>query len=111
MGWALNSDGWWFLLTFGLLGSGELFGAYFPNYVTTASEKEFVRVNMAYLSVLSTLTGFSSLAFGLISDNFGRPASFYVSAAMLVLALLLISLLPANPTPRGSPWRCSAKRC
>ncbi len=100
MGWALNSDGWWFLLTFGLLGSGELFGAYFPNYVTTASEKEFVRVNMAYLSVLSTLTGFSSLAFGLISDNFGRPASFYVSAAMLVLALLLIMLLPADPTPR-----------
>ena len=100
MGWALNSDGWWFLLTFGLLGSGELFGAYFPNYVATASEKKFVRVNMAYLGLLSALTGFSSLAFGMISDRHGRIASFYVSAGMLVLALLLIALLPANPTPR-----------
>ncbi len=102
MGWALNSNAEWFLLTFGLLGSGELFGAYFPNYVTTASEKKFVRVNMAYLGVLNTLTGFSSLAFGLISDSYGRIASFYVSAGMLVLALLLITLLPADPTPHES---------
>lgn len=99
MAWALGSQGWWFMATFGLLGAGELFGAYFPNYVTTASEKNFVRLNMAYLSVLSTLTGFSSAAFGAISDRYGRIASFYVAAAMLVVALLLIALLPANPKP------------
>jgi len=101
MGWALNSTGWWFMATFGLLGAGELFGAYFPNYVTTASEKRFVRVNMAYLSVLSTLIGFSSLAFGAISDSYGRMASFRVAAGLLVFALFLICfLLPADPTPR-----------
>jgi hypothetical protein len=102
MGWALGSTGWWFMATFGLLGAGELFGAYFPNYVTTASEKKFVRVNMAYLSVLSTLIGFSSLAFGAISDAYGRIASFYVAAGLLVFALFLIGLLPADPTPRES---------
>jgi hypothetical protein len=100
MGWALYSTGWWFMATFGLLGAGELFGAYFPNYVTTASEKRFVRVNMAYLSVLSALIGFSSLAFGAISDAYGRIASFYVAAGLLVFALFLIQvLLPADPTP------------
>lgn len=110
MGWALTSTGWPFMLTFGILGSGELFGAYFPNYVTTASRKSFVRVNMSYLSVLSAVTGFASLAFGLISDRVGdyygdqtvgRYASFYAAAALLVVAMILITvLLPPNPTPR-----------
>ena len=101
MTWALTSTGWWFMLTFGILGAGELFGAYFPNYVTTASRKAFVRINMAYLSVLTALTGFSSMIFGKISDNFGRIASFYTAAALLVTGLVLICiLLPANPTPR-----------
>jgi predicted MFS family arabinose efflux permease len=101
MGWALTSSGWWFMATFGILGAGELFGAHFPNYVTSASSKAFVRINIAYLSVLSTMVGFSSLAFGLISDNFGRIASFYAAAVLLGLALVLIYvLLPANPKPR-----------
>jgi MFS family permease len=102
MGWALNSRGAWFLATFGLLGAGELFGVYFPNYVTTASEKKFVRVNMAYLNVLSAVVGFSALAFGAISDEYGRVASFYVAAGLLALALVLTcGLLPADPSPRG----------
>ena len=104
MGWALNSTGWWFMATFGLLGAGELFGAYFPNYVTTASEKKFVRVNMAYLAVLTPLIGFSSLAFGRISDRFGRIASFQVAAGLLAIALALICvLLPADPKPVEKP--------
>ncbi len=104
MAWALGSSGWWFLATFGLLGAGELFGAHFPNYVTTASEKKFVRVNMAYLNFLTALVGFSSVAFGAISDAHGRPASFYVAAGLLVLALGLICvLLPADPAPRERP--------
>ena len=53
---------------------------------------------------LSALIGFSSLAFGAISDRHGRVASFYVAAGMLALALVLIGvLLPADPTPREGP--------
>ncbi|MDB5337547.1 MAG: hypothetical protein JWN70_3166 [Planctomycetaceae bacterium] len=101
MTWALSSTGWWFMLTFGLLGAGELFGAYFPNYVTTASQKPFVRINMAYLSFLTAITGFSSVLFGAISDRYGRIASFYTAAGILVIALILICLLlPPNPTPK-----------
>ncbi|MFM2097050.1 MAG: hypothetical protein RIS70_4174 [Planctomycetota bacterium] len=98
--WALTSNGWWFMATFGLLGAGELFGAHFPNYVASASQKRYVRLNMALLTALSAFIGFSSLAFGIISDRYGRIASFYVSAGMLVAALILIAwLLPADPTP------------
>lgn len=101
MVWAIGSSGWWFMATFGLLGAGELFGAYFPNYITMASEKRFVRVNVAYMNVLSVLIGFSSIAFGMISDRFGRVSTFYVSTIVLVLALVAIrQLLPANPTGR-----------
>jgi MFS family permease len=105
MGWAIFSSGWWFMATFGILGAGELFGAYFPNYITTASEKRFVRVNLAYMNVLSVLIGVSSLAFGLISDAFGRVASFYIAAGLLALSLVLIrQLLPANPAiPESDP--------
>lgn len=101
MGWALTSSGWPFLLTFGLLGAGELFGCYYPNYVTTASLKRFVRLNISYLSVLSAFVGFSSILFGAVADRYGRIASFYVAAGLLLLGLALtFLLLPRDPTPR-----------
>lgn len=113
MAWALasstpsflaNFSSWWFMLSFGLLGAGELFGAYYPNYVATASAKPYVRLNMSYLSMLSVPIGFSSVAFGFISDAYGRPASFYAAAAILVLAIVLIyTLLPSDPTPKELP--------
>jgi len=99
--WALSSSGWWYMLTFGIMGAGELFGAYFPNYITTASSKQYVRINMAYASVLSALTGFASVIFGAIAKKYGLVASIYVGDRILVLALLLICLmLSANPTPK-----------
>lgn len=104
MAWALNASGWWYLLTSGLLGAGELFGAYFPNYVTTASATSQVRVNMAYLSLLGTLVGFASVIYGQISDRFDRIASFHAASGLLVLAMLLIVVvLPSRPTPQESP--------
>lgn len=98
-----------FLVSFGILGAGELFGAYFPNYVATASAKKYVRINIAYLGVFSLFVGFASYAFGQISKHFGqvhgemqgRIISVYFAVAVLIVGLLLIVvLLPANPTPR-----------
>jgi hypothetical protein len=101
MAWAINTSGWWYLIAAGLLGAGELFGAYFPNYITTASAKSQVRANIAYLNLLGALAGFASVLFGRISDGFGRIASFHTATGLLVLAMLLILFaLPARPTPR-----------
>jgi MFS family permease len=101
MAWALNATGWWYLMSAGLLGAGELFGAYFPNYIATASAKSQVRANIAYLNLLGALVGFASVIFGLISDRFGRIASFHTATGVLIVALILIIVaLPSRPTPR-----------
>ncbi len=103
MCWALNVTGWWYLLAMGWLGAGELFGAYFPNYIATASSKSQVRVNMAYLSLLGSLVGFASVAFGQISDTFGRKESFFVATRVLAAAMVLIVFaLPMKAQPRES---------
>ncbi len=103
MAWALNASGWWYLLSAGILGAGELFGAFFPNYIATASPKSRVRVNMAYLNLLGALVGFASVLFGVIADEYGRIASFRTATGLLIIAFVLVALLlPANPTPRGA---------
>jgi predicted MFS family arabinose efflux permease len=102
--WAVYFTGPMFMISFGILGAGELFGAYFPNYVTSASAKRYVRVNVAYMSVLGATTGFAAVVYGWISDAFGRFASFYTAIGVLVLSLGLICLLlPPNPDPKESP--------
>lgn len=109
MAWALNTSGWWYLGTAGLLGAGELFGVYFPNYVTTASAKSQVRANIAYLNLLAALVGFASVIFGQVSDRFGRIASFHTATGVLIVAMLLIMFaLPARPTPREEPPSAAA---
>lgn len=103
MAWVLTVSGQAYLIAFGLLGAGELFGVYFPNYIATSSSKSQVRANMAYLSLLGSLVGFASVFFGLISDRWGRIASFYAATGLLLAAMLLIGLiLPAQPAPQDS---------
>jgi MFS family permease len=103
MCWVLNVTGPWYLISFGLLGAGELFGAYFPNYIATSSSKSQVRANMAYLSLLGSLVGFASVLFGLISDRWGRIASFHTATGLLLAAMVLMALvLPAQPVPQDA---------
>ncbi len=103
MGWALNASGQWYLISFGLLGAGELYGVYFPNYIATSSAKSQVRVNIAYLNLLGSLVGFASVIFGQISDRFGRIASFHAATGILIAAMALIAVaLPARPAPQDS---------
>jgi hypothetical protein len=46
--WAMFVPGTWFLLSFGLLGMGELYGVYGPNYILSASPKAHMRRNMSF---------------------------------------------------------------
>jgi hypothetical protein len=98
--WALLVSGPWYLLSMGLLGAGELFGAYFPNYVASASRKSRVRLNMAYLMLVGALAGFASIIFGAISDGSDRRVSLYTAVGVLVATMIMICwALPADPCP------------
>jgi hypothetical protein len=98
--WALSVSGTWYLVSMGLLGAGELLGAYFPNYVASASPRLRVRLNIAYLNLIGALAGFAPLMYGAISDRFDRRTSLYTAAgALLVILWLMVAYLPANPRP------------
>jgi len=108
--WVSLVPGRWFLLSFGLMGAGELFGVYYPNYILSCSPKEKMRRNMAFTSMLNMPAGFAPLLFGFIADTvgaaadnkkFGFQVSFLVAAAFLIAALLVVQLmLPARPQPQ-----------
>jgi hypothetical protein len=108
--WVSLVPGRWFLLSFGLMGAGELFGVYYPNYILSCSPKEKMRRNMAFTSMLNMPSGFAPLLFGFIADTVGAAAdnkklgfqmSFLVAAAFLSAALLVVQLmLPARPQPQ-----------
>jgi hypothetical protein len=102
--WVLGSSGYWYLLSAGLLGAGELFGAYFPNYVVSASSKSTVRANVALLNLLGSFVGFASVGYGLISETYGRTATFYSAGGLLILSVgLILATLPPRPTAPDEP--------
>ena len=99
--WAWGVPGKYYLVSFGLLGAGELFGVYYPNYVVCCSPRSQTRRNMAYTSMCTVLVGFAPVFYGTFSDQFGLRGSFLVAAAILVLTMLLVQFgLPARPAPR-----------
>jgi hypothetical protein len=99
--WVLAVPGKWFLLSFGLMGVGELFGVYYPNYILSCSAKSQMRRNMAFTSMLNMPLGFVAVAYGLLGDVFGLRASFALSSGLLVVTLLIVQFtLPARPRPR-----------
>jgi predicted MFS family arabinose efflux permease len=99
--WVLFGTGNWFLLSFGLMGAGELFGVYFPNYVLACSAKSKMRRNMALTSLLRTPAMLAPYAYGAIADIYSLRASFWIAAGILLATLLIILFgLPADPRPR-----------
>jgi hypothetical protein len=99
--WALSASGEWFLLSFGFMGVGELFGVYYPNYILCCSAKSQMRRNMSYNSMLNMPSAAAGQFYGSLADRVGIRASFWVSTGVLVATLLLVQFaLPARPRPR-----------
>lgn len=98
--WVLGMPRQWFLVSFGLMGAGELYGIYFPNYIMNRSHPNRVRHNMAFIGLLGLVTSVAPASFGMIADRFGLPASFVIAASVIAAALVLIALgLPNRPQP------------
>jgi hypothetical protein len=109
--WALLVPGPFFLITFGVLGAGELFGVYYPNYILDCSPRRHLRRNMVFTGMITVAVGFAPVLYGRISDTVGRTdrrlgfqASFVTSLAILAAAMLIVWLtLPARPQPPDDP--------
>jgi predicted MFS family arabinose efflux permease len=99
--WVLSVPGKWFLLSFGLMGVGELFGVYYPNYILSCSPKSKMRRNMSFNSMLNMPSALVAVFYGFLADHVGMRASFLTSIVLLVATLLLVQLgLPARPRPQ-----------
>jgi len=99
--WASVVPGKWFMVSFGLLGAGELYGNYYPNYILCCSPPSKMRRNMALSGMLPMISGPAAVLFGWISDNYDYVMSFQVAGAIMVLTILLVlATLPAHPRPR-----------
>lgn len=103
--WLLLVPGYWFMIAFGFMGAGELFGVYYINYPVSCSPKSQVRRNIAFLSLISSLVGLSPMLYGWISDTWSLKASFWTALGIMLLATLLVIIkLPGRPKPFPEDW-------
>jgi fucose permease len=97
--WGLLVPGKWFLVSFGLLGAGELYGVYFPNYLVSCSRLADVRRNLAYANLLALPVAMAPVIFGIISDNYGLRSSIALAALLLVGTIFVVQIaLPRRPS-------------
>jgi MFS family permease len=93
--WALLATGIPYLFCFALLGTGELAGAYFPNYCLSASTFETGARNLALLAIFASLAGAGAAIHGLLADSFGYQSSIVVAGIMACAGWLLVRRLPS----------------
>ncbi len=89
--WAWVIPGAGYLFAFGLLGAGELGGAYFPNYVGSLSNPAESTRNLALMTLATPIASFAPVLHGLLTDRFGFPASFALGIGTAVAAFALVS--------------------
>jgi hypothetical protein len=88
--WALLVPGTWYLVSFGLLGAGELYYVYYQNYLISCSPTSMVRRNLAYSQLLALPVGLTPVAFGVISDSYGLSCGIEVAAVLLAATIIFI---------------------
>lgn len=113
--WAMFVTGPWYLVASGIHGAGELIGVYAPNYIVSASRRDQLRRNMAFVTMLmvpaapagylygaivDTAQKSGWTAFGLNSTALGFRLSFFVCGCLILSGIILaIIMLPSRPRP------------
>jgi MFS family permease len=97
--WAWIAPGYAYLFSFGLMGMGELGGAYFPNYVVAFSSPAAGAMNLSLLHLVTSASSFAPVLHGALTEWFGFRASFTLGAIAALVALLLVFRLPTGPIP------------
>lgn len=113
--WATFVTGPWYLVAFGIHGAGELVGVYAPNYIVSASKRDQLRRNTAFITMLmvpaapagylygaivDASTRYQWTMLGMTSSAFGFRLSFLVCSGFILSGIVLaVLLLPAKPRP------------
>lgn len=101
MAWAWAAPGVTYLVVFGLLGAGELGGAYIPNLGLALSPVASGARNLSILTLATPASGFAPALHGWLTDHYGFPASFLFGLATALLACLLVLRIPPVKPERG----------
>jgi MFS family permease len=96
--WAGATSSYWYLFAFGLMGMGELGGAYFPAYGLALSPTNVGPRNLSILGLAVPAASFAPVILGALKDKWGFFASlaFAVSLAIAGLASLA-AIKKTNP--------------
>jgi MFS family permease len=113
--WAMFVTGPWYLVAFGIHGAGELIGVYAPNYIVSASPRDQLRRNMAFVTMLMVPAAPAGYLYGAIVDgvkaagwtmfgmnsiSLGFRLSFLMCSLLILSGILLaVARLPASPKP------------
>jgi MFS family permease len=92
--WAWLMPGYYYLLAFGLMGAGELGGAYFPNYVVTLSSAQSGTRNLSIFTLATPVASVAPTIYGALTDAYGFPASFAFGLATALISLWFVLKLP-----------------
>jgi MFS family permease len=108
VGWAIVASRNWFLLSFGLLGAGELFGIYLTNYLLCCAAPEQMRRYMAFSMLTLFPAAPAGALYGAITDAFknqsevlGFQLSFVTAALFITMGIGLALCLPRRPQPES----------
>ncbi len=95
-----------FLLSFGLLGAGQLHGVYITNYILSCAPRRLMRRYMAFTMITMLPAAPAGVVYGLISGTMGAlyedkslgyQVSLATSAGLIALGIGLSLLLPPRP--------------
>jgi len=100
--WAWAVPGYLYLAAFGLMGAGELDGAYFTNTVLTWSSPVYVIRDMSILNLAAAAAGPAASIHGILTDHWGFSASFIFGITTAVVALVLLFKLPKQNAPSNT---------
>lgn len=98
--WAWMVPGAGYLFAFGLLGAGELGGAYLPNYVSSLSHPSESTRNIALMTLATPVSSFAPVLHGLLTQWYGFPASFAFGIAAAAAAFVLVMM--ATPSSKSA---------
>jgi MFS family permease len=97
--WAQFTSGYWYLFAFGLMGAGELGGAYLPAYGLALSPINLGPRNLSILSLAVPAASFAPVLLGALKDRWGFFASLAFAFGTALIGLMLLMRASKNPKP------------